>query len=72
MSRRLLAEPPALADLARALAPHLVAQALVVATLVAWPALAHWGDDTTRATPVLSEQEIERLMNEASRPDPKR
>ena len=72
MSRRLLAGPPALADLARSLAPHLLAQALVVAALVAWPSLAHWGDDAARATPVLSDQDIERLMDEASRSNPKR
>lgn len=71
MSRRLLATPPALTDLARALAPHLVAQALVVAALVAWPSLAHLGHAPASAAPSLSEQDIERLMNEASRSNPK-
>ncbi len=72
MSRRALAAPPALPDLARALAPHLVAQLVVIAALVAWPALVHCGDEPAGTTPALSEQEIERLMNEASRAQPGR
>jgi TRAP-type mannitol/chloroaromatic compound transport system permease large subunit len=71
MSRRLLAAPPALASLARALAPNLAAQALVVAGLVAWPSLAHLGQAPAKAAPALSEQDIERLMNEASRSNPR-
>jgi TRAP-type mannitol/chloroaromatic compound transport system permease large subunit len=72
MSRRALAAPPALSDLARALAPHLVAQLVVIAALVAWPALVHWGDEPAGTTPAASEQEIERLMNDASRAQPGR
>ncbi|HEV7576056.1 MAG TPA: TRAP transporter large permease subunit [Caldimonas sp.] len=72
MSRRLLADPPPLRDLARALMPHLVAQALVVAALVAWPSLAHRRDAPTRAAPALSDRDVERLMEEAGRKDPTR
>ena len=43
MARRVLPDPPALAALARALAPQLAAQALVLAILVAWPALRALG-----------------------------
>ena len=71
MSRRLLVSPPPLAPLARALAPNLAALALVVAALLAWPSLAHLGQAPARETPSLSEQDIERLMNEASRSNPK-
>jgi TRAP-type mannitol/chloroaromatic compound transport system permease large subunit len=37
MARRTIAPPPPLRPLARALVPQLVAQALVVALLLAWP-----------------------------------
>ncbi len=71
MSRRLLAEAPGLRELSRALAPHLVAQAFIIAALFAWPSLTHHGDAPARAAPSLTEQDIERLMNEASRPGAK-
>jgi len=71
MSRRVLPEPPTLAALARALAPQLVAQALVLAILVAWPACVHWGDDAaTQAAPTLGEDEVERLMQATPRATP--
>jgi TRAP-type mannitol/chloroaromatic compound transport system permease large subunit len=65
MVRRTMASPPALGALARALAPQLVAQALVVAGLFAWPELVHWADDATvEAAPARSERDAERLIEE--------
>ena len=65
MVRRTMASPPALGALARALAPQLVAQALVVAGLFAWPELVHWADDATvEAAPAMSERDAERLIEE--------
>lgn len=52
------------AGLARALAPKLVAQALVVAVLFAWPELVHWADDPkVEAAPVRA-RDAERLIEE--------
>ena len=68
MARRVLPDPPALPALARALAPHLAAQVLVLAILVAWPACVHWGDAAAPpSAPSLSEDEVERLMQGAPR-----
>ncbi len=69
MSRLATREPPPLAALARALAPQLVAQALLIAVLVAWPALTHWGADEAagNATPALSNEQAEKLMDDAFR-----
>jgi TRAP-type mannitol/chloroaromatic compound transport system permease large subunit len=73
MARRTTATPPRLGALARALAPQLVAQALVVALLFASPQLVHWSDDApSQATPTLSDRDLERLLDEASRPDGRR
>lgn len=74
MSRRLLAIPPPLGALARALAPQLVAQVLVIACVAAWPALVHWhaGSGTAAEKPALSDQEAERLMDEAAGSRPRR
>ena len=68
MSRRTAATPVAPGVLAKALVPQLVAQALVVALLIAVPGIVHWADDApAAAAPTPSEADIERLMNEASR-----
>ena len=68
MSRRTLATPVAASALAKALLPQLVAQALVVALLVAAPRIVHWLDDSPHAAaPAPSDADIERLMDEASR-----
>jgi TRAP-type mannitol/chloroaromatic compound transport system permease large subunit len=72
MARRTLAEPPALGALARALAPQLVAQALIIAALVAWPGLVHWGDDAAVSARPVSNDEAERLMDEAFKAQPPR
>jgi len=70
MARRVLADPPALAALARALAPQLAAQALVLAILVAWPGCVHWADGAAPPTPTLSNDEVERLMQGVPRGSP--
>ena len=71
MSRLATREPPPLAALARALAPQLVAQALLIAALVAWPALTHWGANKTGGTaaPTMSNEDAEKAMDEAARRD---
>ncbi|HEX4234248.1 MAG TPA: TRAP transporter large permease subunit [Caldimonas sp.] len=72
MSRRTMARPPALAALARALLPQLVAQAVIVAALISWPQLVHWGDAAPpSAAPAPSELDLERMFDEASRRDAK-
>jgi len=66
MSRRSLATPPPLRTLAFALAPQLVAQLVVVAVLLAAPALVHWADDdATSVPPTLSDREVERLLEQS-------
>lgn len=70
MARRVLPDPPALAALARSLAPQLAAQALVLAILMAWPACVHWGDTPERTAPDLSVEEVERLMQGTPRATP--
>ena len=69
MSRLATREPPPLAALARALAPQLVAQALLIAVLVAWPGLTHWGanDAAAGGAPALSNEQAEKLMDDAFR-----
>jgi TRAP-type mannitol/chloroaromatic compound transport system permease large subunit len=59
---------PRAGALVRALAPWLVAQALALAIVLAWPQLTHpqgQGQEATAAKPQMSEDEIERLMREA-------
>ena len=75
MSRLATREPPPLAALARALAPQLIAQALLIAVLVAWPALTHWGanaDTGATGAPTMSNDEAEKVMEEAARRDSRR
>jgi TRAP-type mannitol/chloroaromatic compound transport system permease large subunit len=68
MSRVALRAAPPLAALARALAPQLVAQALIIAIVLAWPASTHWGGADASATrPAASDAEAERMMDEAFR-----
>lgn len=71
MSRLATREPPPLAALAHALAPQLIAQALLIAVLVAWPALTHWGANESGGTgaPAMSNDESEKVMEEAGRKD---
>ena len=69
-----------MAALARALAPQLVAQALLIAALLAWPGLTHWARERVgerRRAPALSNEEVERLMDDgvaqpAREPTPRR
>ena len=60
--------------LTRALAPQLVAQALLIAAQVAWPALTHWGSEgaAAAAVPAASGEDADRLMEEAIRRQPGR
>ena len=70
MSRLATRAPPPMAALARALAPQLVAQALLIAALLAWPGLTHWGANESGSAadpPALSDDAVERLMRESSR-----
>ena len=68
MSRRSMASPPRLGALTRALVPQLVAQVLVVAVLLAAPALVHWADDAAPASPAptLSDREVEQLLEQSA------
>jgi len=74
MSRLALRDAPPLGALARALAPQLVAQALLIAALLAWPALTHFGSNEAQSalTPPVSNEQAERLMDEAFRSQPGR
>ena len=67
MSRRSMPEPPRLGALARALAPQLVAQLLVVAVLLAAPRLVHWADDDAPmgTAPTLTDREVEQLLEQS-------
>jgi tripartite ATP-independent transporter DctM subunit len=66
MARRTLHAAPALGALARALLPNLLAQALIIGAIVAWPRLVHLSDDSAAASPApVSNEEAERLMDEA-------
>ncbi|MGZ5185425.1 MAG: TRAP transporter large permease subunit [Caldimonas sp.] len=73
MSRLATREPPPLAALARALAPQLATQALLIAAIVIWPGLTRWGANETTGTdaPSLTNEETERLMDEAFRSQPR-
>jgi TRAP-type mannitol/chloroaromatic compound transport system permease large subunit len=73
MSRLASRAPPPMAALARALAPQLAAQALLIAALLLWPGLTHWGanEATGAGAPALSDLEVERLMNAAPRSAPR-
>jgi len=74
MSRASSRTPPPLASLARALAPQLVAQALLIAAVFAWPAVTHWGaeSEAKALAPPLSNEQAERLMDDAFRRQPPR
>jgi TRAP-type mannitol/chloroaromatic compound transport system permease large subunit len=74
MSRLALRDAPPLGALARALAPQLVAQVLLIAALLAWPALTHFGSNESQSalTPPVSDEQAERLMDEAFRSQPGR
>jgi TRAP-type mannitol/chloroaromatic compound transport system permease large subunit len=69
MSRAAMRDVPPLAALARALVPNLVAQALLIAALLAWPGITHWGREDNAAAPAgaVSNDAAERLMDEAFR-----
>jgi TRAP-type mannitol/chloroaromatic compound transport system permease large subunit len=68
MSRATMRDPPPAAALARALAPQLVAQAVIIAALLAWPGLTHLGRELPAPTAgAVSNDEAERLMDEAFR-----
>jgi TRAP-type mannitol/chloroaromatic compound transport system permease large subunit len=69
MSRAAIREPPPVAALARALAPQLVAQALLIAALLAWPGLTRLGRDSAQGAPAaaVSNEQAERMMDEAFR-----
>jgi TRAP-type mannitol/chloroaromatic compound transport system permease large subunit len=69
MSRAALRDAPPVAALARALAPQLVAQALLIAALLAWPGLTRFGrdDPAAPAAGTMSNDNAERLMDEAFR-----
>ena len=74
MSRSATAEPVRLGALTRALAPQLAAQGLLIAALIAWPGLTHWGAEgpSAAAVPAASGAEADRLMDEAIRRQPGR
>ena len=69
MSRATMPDAPPVAALARALAPHLVAQALIIAALLAWPGLTRLDREATVPVPAgaVSNEDAERLMDEAFR-----
>ena len=69
MSRAAMRDAPPVAALARALAPQLVAQAMLIAALLAWPGLTHLGRDGASAAPAaaVSDEQAERLMDDAFR-----
>ena len=69
MSRASASRPPPLGPLVRALLPQLAAQALIIAAVLAWPALTHLGaaSGATDSKPALSNEDAERLMDDASR-----
>jgi TRAP-type mannitol/chloroaromatic compound transport system permease large subunit len=69
MSRAALRPAPPLRALARALAPQLAAQALLIAVLLAWPGLTRLGRDApdTSVAPAVSAEQAERMMDEEFR-----
>ncbi len=69
MSRASASRPIPLRPLVRALLPQLAAQALIIAAVSAWPALTHFGtaSGATEAKPAVTNDEAERLMDDAFR-----
>ena len=69
MSRASASRPPPLGPLVRALLPQLAAQALVIAAVLAWPALTHLvaASSAAEAKPAVTNDEAERLMDDAFR-----
>jgi len=63
MSRALLPVKPPAGELARALRPQLVGQLMLIAAVLAFPALTHWGRTPPAAPPDAAQ--TERLMQEA-------
>jgi len=66
MSRSLVARPPRLAALSRELAPHLLAQAALIAAVLAFPQITRWArpDEPPAASQAVSGDEAERLMRQ--------
>ena len=66
MSRAALRAAPPLPALARALAPQLAAQMLLVVVLLAWPGLTRLGRDgpESAVAPAVSAEQAERMMDE--------
>ncbi len=69
MSRATMRDAPPVAAVARALAPNLVAQALIIAALLVWPGLTRLGREGPVSAPAgaMSNDDAERLMDEAFR-----
>jgi TRAP-type mannitol/chloroaromatic compound transport system permease large subunit len=73
MVRGTLRYAGSLAALTRALVPFLLAQWLVLATVLLFPQFAHLGEkesDRTRATPPVSAQELNRRLEDMLTPIP--
>jgi TRAP-type mannitol/chloroaromatic compound transport system permease large subunit len=73
MARGTLRYTAGLGALVRALAPFLLAQWIVLATVLAFPQLAHLGENKanrTRVTPAVSPEELNRRMQEMLTPIP--
>jgi TRAP-type mannitol/chloroaromatic compound transport system permease large subunit len=66
MSRAALRTAPPLPALARALAPQLAAQMLLIVVLLAWPGLTRLGRDgpESAVAPAVSAEQAERMMDE--------
>jgi TRAP-type mannitol/chloroaromatic compound transport system permease large subunit len=62
MARALMAEGVALGALARALAPFLAAQILVLGLTIAYPALVHLAEPAVAQAPPLSDDEVYRRL----------
>ena len=67
MSRSLMPAAPSLRQLSRALLPQLIAQALLIAAVMAWPQITQWTRpaEGASATESTNTPEAERLMQEA-------
>lgn len=67
MGRSLVRPAPGLRALSRALLPFLAAQALIVAVVMAWPAVTRWTRPTADFAPVAppAAGDVDRLMREA-------
>ena len=73
MARGTLRYSASLKALVRALAPFLLAQWIVLATVLVFPQLAHLGEsqaDRTRATPAVSPEELNRRLEDMLTPIP--